>query len=118
MAATGETPHIRIVSKKADDYRLEFINGAISNITSRGEIVCDFHLETRDRPTEQSIESVDSEGIARLSPFKDTGIFTRDVKFGIVINSSFAKDLVKLLNDKIAQSEGILSEQDAKGEPK
>jgi len=47
-AETCETPQIRFISKKSDDYKLEFINGAISSLTPRGEIVCDFHLESRE----------------------------------------------------------------------
>jgi hypothetical protein len=101
----GEKPQIRLISKRSEGYILEFINGAISNLTPRGEIVCDFHLESRDRPTEQFVESVTEDGTAKLSPFVDTGIFTRDVKFGIVINVPFAKDLVKMLNDKISEAE-------------
>jgi hypothetical protein len=108
--ATSKVPQIKFISKRSDDYKLEFINGAISNITPRGEIVCDFHLESKERPTEQSVGSVAGDGTATLSPFKDTGIFTRDVKFGIVINASFAKDLVILLNNKIPECEAVIAE--------
>jgi len=102
-----DVPQIKFISKRSDGYKLEFINGAISNITPRGEIVCDFHFESRDRPTDQYIESTDENGSAKLSPFKDTGIFTRDVKFGIIINLKFAKDLIKLLKDKTEECEAI-----------
>lgn len=118
IAATDEMPQIKIISKRSDDYKLEFVNGAISNITPRGEIVCDFHLESRDRPTEQLVESVAEDGFARLSHFKETGIYTRDVKFGIVMNASFAEDLVKLLNDKIKECKGVIAERAKAGEQK
>jgi len=106
-AAKGERPQIKFISKPSDDYRLEFINGAISNITPRGEIVCDFHFESKDRPTEQLIEGMNADGSARLSPFNDTGIISRDVKFGIIINLEFAKDLVTLINTKISECEAL-----------
>lgn len=60
---------------------MEFINGAICNITVRGEVVCDFHLESRDRPVEQVIEVSDDEGAIIASPFVETGNYTREVKF-------------------------------------
>jgi hypothetical protein len=114
----GEKPKIKLISKASDSYRLEFINGAISNLTPRGEIVCDFHLESRDRPTEQFIDSITEDGTAKLSPFVDTGVFTRDVKFGIVINVPFAKDLVKLLNDKIDEVEKTTTDKKIIGDNK
>jgi hypothetical protein len=116
IAATGGTPQIKVISKRSDDYKLEFVNGAISNITPRGEIICDFHLESRERPTEQLVESVAEDGFAKLSPFKDTGVFTRDVKFGIVINAPFAKDLIIMLGKKITESEELIAERAKIGE--
>ena len=114
----GEMPQIKFVSKRSDDYKLEFINGAISGITPRGEIVCDFHFESKDRPTEQFVEAFTENGSATLSPFKDTGTYTRDVKFGIVINAAFAKDLLEMLNKKIKECESVLDEKAKKGEHK
>ena len=109
---------IRLISKRSNDYKLEFINGAISNLTPRGEIVCDFHVESRDRPTEQYVGVIEENGGAQLLPFKDTGIFTRDVKFGIIINIPFAKDLVKLLLDKIEESERKIEDKSEAGDSK
>ena len=104
--ASTEPTEIKFISKKSPDYRLEFVNGALSNITPRGEIVCDFHLEFRDMPTEQ-VATIIEDGKATLSDFQDTGTYTRDIKFGIVINIPFAKDLIILLNKKIEESEAI-----------
>ena len=101
---------IRLVSKRTPDYKLEFINGAICNLTARGEIVCDFHLESRDRPTEQ-VAIIAEDGTATAKEFQETGNYTREVKFGIVINAPFAKDLVKLLSGKIKESEEIIAER-------
>lgn len=101
---------IRLISKRSSDYKLEFINGAICNLTARGEIVCDFHLETRDRPTEQ-IAKIAEDGTAIGGEFIESGIYTRDVKFGIVINAPFAKSLVELLNKKIEESEEVIRER-------
>lgn len=106
---------IRLVSKKAPDYKAEFINGAISNLTPRGEIVCDFHLESRDRPTEQ-IATVTQDGTVAVSEFQDPRSFTRDVKFGIVMNASFAKDLVAMLNKKIIEAEEVVAERTKRSE--
>ena len=115
----GRQLQYRFISRKAPDYRQEFINGALSNVTPRGEIVCDFHFESKDLPTEQLAEVVeDGKGTARYSPFQDTGTFTRDVKFGIVINVLFAKDLVTLLNKKITECEAVLAERAAEGDNK
>jgi hypothetical protein len=99
-----------ILSRRSPDYKLEFINGAICNITVRGEIVCDFHFESRDRPVEQLIE-VSDDGIVIAAPFVETGNNTREVKFGIAMNASFAKDLIVLLEGKIMEAEEALSER-------
>lgn len=97
----------KITSIRSSDYRLEFINGAISNITSQGEIVCNFHFESKDMPMEQiAIAVEDGSGTAKLAPLRDPGTFTRDIKFGIIMNISFAKNLVILLNQKIEEAEG------------
>ena len=108
---------IRFVSKRAPDYKLEFINGAISNITPRGGIVCDFHCESRDRPTEQ-FATIAEDGKAVFGEFQDTGFFNRDVKFGIIINIPFAKDLVEMLNKKIKEREEIFAKRTEEGEHK
>ena len=81
-------------------------------MTPRGEIVCDFHFESKDLPTEQ-IATVVNEGDskAKLSNLEEPRTFTRDVKFGIVINASFAKDLIVLLNKKIEESEDVIAER-------
>lgn len=100
-----------IFSQRSPDYKLAFINGAICNITARGEIVCDFHLESRDRPAEQKIVVSENEGIVIESVFVETGDYTREVKFGIVMNAAFAKDLVVLLNGKITEAEEAISER-------
>jgi len=99
-----EQNQVKFISKKSPDYKLEFINGALSNITPRGEIVCDFHFELKDMPTEQ-LATIIGDGKATLLPFSEANIFTRDIKFGIVMNAKFAKDLVRLLNDKINEIE-------------
>ena len=95
---------VKFISQKSPDYRLEFVNGAFSNITPRGEIVCNFHLEYRDIPTEQSA-TVSEDGTAKLSPFTEAPNFTRDVKFGVVMNINLAKDVIRLLSDKIKEIE-------------
>ena len=100
-----------IFSQRSPNYKLAFINGAICNITARGEIVCDFHLESRDRPAEQKIAVSEDEGIVIESAFEETGNYTREVKFGIVMNATFAKDLVELLNGKITEAEEAISER-------
>jgi|WetSurSiteA1Bulk_404760.scaffolds.fasta_scaffold60838_2 hypothetical protein len=105
---------VRFISKKSPDYRLEFINGAFSNVTQRGEIVCDFHVESRDMPTEQVailIDTVNQKGT--LSPLKDPGTFTRDTKFGIIINVSFAKDFIQMLEGKIKEAEERIASREA-----
>lgn len=101
---------IEFIAERSSEYKLEFINGAVCNITARGEIVCDFHLESRDRPTGQ-IATISEDGTATFSEFQETGRYSRDVKFGIVMNSSFAKDLVKLLNTKIKEADEIVTER-------
>ena len=100
-----------IFSQRSPNYKLAFINGAICNITARGEIVCDFHLESRDRPVEQKIVVSDDDGTVIESPFVEAGNYTREVKFGIVMNAAFAKDLVALLNGKITEAEEAISER-------
>lgn len=111
----------RFISCTSPDFRREFINGAFSNITPRGEIVCDFHFESKDLPAEQVAELVDDgQGKAKFLDLQDPYTYTREVKFGIVMNASFAKDLVRLLNEKIKESEEITAaraaddKQDAK----
>jgi len=107
----------KFTSIRSPDYRLEFINGALSNVTPRGEIVCNFHFESKDMPTEQVATRVeDGSGAAKLCPFQDPGTFTRDVKFGIVINAQFARDLVRLLKDKIEECETVIASASKKGE--
>lgn len=118
MEDNANQREIKIISKRDPNYRLEFINGAISNITPRGEILCDFHLESRDRPIEQHVDTVDDNGVAKLSAFIETGLFTRDVKFGIVMNAGFAKDLVRLLDLKILESEKVIAERANEGDQK
>ncbi len=98
-----------IFSQRSPNYNLAFINGAICNITARGEIVCDFHLESRDRPAEQKIAVSEDEGLVMESVFVEAGDYTRDVKFGIVMNATFARDLVVLLNGKITEAEEAIS---------
>ena len=106
-AKTDQT-QIRFISKKSPDYKLEFINGAISNVTPRGEIVCDFHFEFKDMPTEQAA-TIAVDGTVAFLGFQEINTVTRDVKFGIVMNPQFAKDLVKLLNDKIEGCDKLLA---------
>jgi hypothetical protein len=100
----GDRGPIKFISKNSPEYKLEFINGAICNITPRGELVCDFHFESKDRPVEQEAKLLEA-GIAQFSDFKEQISFTRDVKFGIILTVPFAKDLVKLLNLKIDEFE-------------
>ncbi|MCX6679991.1 MAG: hypothetical protein NTX42_06470 [Methanothrix sp.] len=107
----------KFVSSNSPEYRLEFVNGALSNVTPRGEIVCDFHFESKDRPVEQ-IAILVEDGKAKLSDLQDTGTFTRDVKFGIVINVPFAKDLITMLNKKIEECEEVIAERAATGDHK
>lgn len=99
-----EPKQVKLISKKSPDYRLEFINGAMSNITPRGEIICDFHLEFKDMPNEQ-LATIGEGGKATLLNLQESNLFTRDVKFGVVMNAQFAKDLVILLNDRIKECE-------------
>jgi hypothetical protein len=111
--ATSDDPlQIKFVSKKSPDYRLEFINGALSNVTQRGEIVCNFHFESKDMPTEQVAILTDANS-GKLSPLKDPGTFTRDIKFGIIMNASLAKDLIQVLGEKIKESEGLIAAREA-----
>jgi hypothetical protein len=86
----------------------------MSNITPRGEIVCEFHLEFKDMPDEQ-LATVGESGKATLLSLQESNLYTRDVKFGIVMNSQFAKDLVILLNDRIKQCEERVQLIDKKG---
>lgn len=104
IVADTEPKQVKLVSKRSPDYRLEFINGAMSNITPRGEIVCEFHLEFKDMPDEQ-LAKVEEGGKATLLKLHESNLYTRDVKFGVVMNAHFAKDLVTLLNDRIKQCE-------------
>lgn len=113
--ASGRPAQYRFISIKSPNYKREFINGAFSNVTPRGEIVCDFHFESRDMPTEQVATLVEGEsGAVKLSELQDSGTFTRDVKFGIVINAQFAKALVILLKDKIEECEAVIAEASKK----
>jgi hypothetical protein len=105
----------KFISSKSPGYKLEFVNGALSTVTPRGEIVCDFHFESKDLPTEQIATLVEGgEGKAKLSALQDPGTFTRDVKFGIVMNVSFAKDLIVMLNKKIEESNEVIAERSSK----
>jgi hypothetical protein len=103
-AAHGESEKFKFITQKSPDYRLEFVNGAFSSITPRGEIICNFHLEYRDVPTEQSA-TVSDDGLAKLSPFVEAPNFTRDVKFGVVMNINLAKDVIRMIADKIKELE-------------
>ncbi|HPT37027.1 MAG TPA: hypothetical protein PLZ44_01920 [Methanothrix sp.] len=107
-----KTNEVKFVSQKSPDYRLEFVNGAFSSLTPRGEIICNFHLEYRDIPISQTAK-VSDDGTAKLLPFEEAQNFTRDVKFGIVINAQLAIDLIKMLTDKVKEIEG-----DSKMKPK
>lgn len=107
----------KFVSIKSPEYRLEFINGAFSNVTTRGEIICNFHLESKDMPTEQTATLVNAESRdAKLSPLQDPGTYTRDVKFGIIMTPQFARSLIILLKDKISESDDIAAPREKKGE--
>jgi hypothetical protein len=108
-AARNEPNKVRFVSQKSPDYRLEFVNGAFSSITPRGEIICNFIMEYKDIPIEQSA-TVPNSGPAMLSPFVETPDFTRDVKFGVIMNVKLAKDLIRLLGDKIKEAEANFAE--------
>jgi hypothetical protein len=110
IIASGKQTQIKFISKKSPEYKLEFINGAMCNLTNRGDLVCDLHFESRDRPTEQ-IATVAGDGAARILPFQEDPAFTRDVKFGIIMNAQFAKDLVKILVQKIKESEDVIAER-------
>lgn len=101
---------VKLLSKMPPGYRLEFINGAICNITARGEIVCDFHFESRDRPTEQLLK-VAEDGTIIESKFQETGIYTREIRCGIVMNAAFARDLITLLSGKIKEAEESIEER-------
>jgi hypothetical protein len=110
---------IKFMSSKSPDYKLEFINGALSNVTTRGEIVCNFHFESRDMPTEQVAIPIEKDSReAKLSPLQDPGTFTRDVKFGIVINASFAEDLIQLLSDKVKESKKVIASRESSRQTK
>jgi hypothetical protein len=109
---SGRPFQYKFTSIESPDYRLEFINGALCNVTPRGEIVCNFHFESKDMPTEQlAIPINEGSGEAKFSPLQEPGTFTRDVKFGIVMNTSFARDLIIVLNDKINQAEGVIAKR-------
>jgi len=115
--ANAGPKEVKFISQKSPAYRREFVNGAFSNVTTRGEIVCDFHFESRDMPTEQVAKIVDEESKdAKLFPLQDPGTYTRDVEFGIVITPQFAKSLIILLNDKIKESENLTASRGKKGE--
>lgn len=114
IAATDETQQIRFISRRSPDYKREFINGAFINVTPRGEIVCDFHFESKDMPIEQLANIVEGEsGQAKFSDPIDPMTFTRDTKFGIIINASLAKDLARLFNEKIKESENVIALREA-----
>ena len=113
LAARSDQKQVKIISRKSPDYKLEFVNGELSNITPRGEIVCDFHLEFKDMPNEQLAEIVEK-GKATLLPMQEPITFTRDVKFGIVMNAQFAKDLVRMIGDKITECEENILEKGEK----
>lgn len=108
---------VRLISKVTSGYRLEFINGAICNVTARGEIVCDFHFESRDRPTEQILKVAEDGAIIEAN-FQETGTYTREVKYGIVMNASFARDLVRLLNEKIKESDDAIEARASRDQKK
>jgi hypothetical protein len=111
--AGGERTEIKFVYKRSPDYKIEFINGAASNLTPRGEIICDFHFESKDRPMEQ-IGELTQEGFAKLDPLPDNLNFTRDVKFGIIMNVSFAEDLIEMLKVKIEQGKEVIASREKK----
>jgi hypothetical protein len=68
-------------------------------------------------PTEQLALPVnEGSGEAKFSKLQDPGTFTRDVKFGIVMNISFARDLLAVLNGKINQAEGVIAKRVKPGE--
>ncbi len=102
---------IKFISEKSPDYKLEFVNGAFGSITPRGEIICNFHLEFRDLPAEQSAE-IGEDGKVTFSPFTESASFTREVKFGAIMNIVFAKDLVGLLKSKIKELDPDFEEVD------
>lgn len=104
---------IKFVYKRSPDYKIEFINGAASNLTPRGEIICDFHFESKDRPMEQ-IGELTQEGFAKLDQLQENLNFTRDVKFGIIMNVSFAEDLIEMLKVKIEQGKEVIASREKK----
>jgi hypothetical protein len=110
--ARGMPTQYKFTSITSPEYRLEFVNGALCNVTPRGEIVCNFHFESKDMPTEQLAIPVSEGSVeAKFTQLQDPGTFTRDVKFGIVMNTSFARDLIIVLNDKIKQAEGVIAKR-------
>lgn len=114
--ARSRPTEYKFTSIRSPEYRREFINGALSNVTPRGEIVCDFHFESKDMPTEQIAKLVSEvTGQATLVPLEDPGTYTREVKFSIIINVPFAKDLVILLNDKIKETENRAEKRSRQG---
>ena len=44
--------------------------------------------------------------MAKLSPFIEAPNYTRDVKFGVVMNIKLAKDIIRMLGDKIKEIDG------------
>lgn len=108
-----ECTELKFVYKRSPDYKIEFINGAASNLTPRGEIICDFHFESKDRPIEQ-IGELTQEGFAKLDPLPDNLNFTRDVKFGIIMTASFAEDLIEMLKVKVEQGKEIVASREKK----
>ncbi len=115
-AVRSKPTEYKFTSIKSPEYRREFINGAFSNVTPRGEIVCEFHFESRDMPSEQVAKLVsEGSGEATLSALEDPRTYTRDVKFGIVMNVPFAQDLVILLNQKIKEAEAAAAGRAKRG---
>lgn len=53
-----------------------------------------------------------------LPNFKRTQLSQETVKFGIVINVPFAKDLVIMLNKKIEECEEVITKRAERGEHK
>ena len=51
----GRASQYRIISIKSPGYRQEFINGALSNVPPRGEIVCDFHFESKVKSENEKV---------------------------------------------------------------
>ncbi|MHC1688021.1 MAG: hypothetical protein AB9879_09980 [Methanothrix sp.] len=111
---TRASNEIIFAFQRSPDYKLEFINGAICDLTPRGEIVCDLHFECRERPDKQTA-TVTGDGAIAYSPFHDKGIYIRDVKFGAILSIPFAKDLITLLSLKIKEYEEVTAEMTGRG---